>query len=195
MSFLESEGRETGFRFVARGRSGEDRPDPLVRSLISRIESRVPRDDWKRWVLESPLPPLVVLSPVFSLSLFSPTSMALIIRATAFLALLSDASTVSRGRNRDRRTRREKETRAWREEEGVKGEGSVGRSDGRRFHFVSLPACGGAIAAALCQSVTLSRHPFYYLAGGCPPPPANPGPPFRHPLRATGTMWIKPGVA
>lgn len=51
---------------------------------------------------------------------------------------------------------------------GSEGKGSVGRSDGRRFHFVSLPACGGAIAAALCQSVTLSRHPFYYLAGGCP---------------------------
>lgn len=34
-----------------------------------------------------------------------------------------------------------------------------GRASGR-FHFVSLPACGGAIAAALCQSVTLSRHPF-----------------------------------
>lgn len=45
-------------------------------------------------------------------------------------------------------------------------EGSVGR----RFHFVSLAACGGAIAAALCQSVTLSRHPFYHLARGCPAP-------------------------
>jgi len=52
-------------------------------------------------------------------------------------------------------------------DEKEEGKGSVGRSVGRRFHFVSLPACGGAIAAALCQSVTLSRHPFY-LAKGCP---------------------------
>lgn len=55
----------------------------------------------------------------------------------------------------------------------VVGEGSVGR----RFHFVSLPACGGAIAAALCQTVTLSRHPFYYLARGCPAPLSIHGPP------------------
>lgn len=53
---------------------------------------------------------------------------------------------------------------------GGGGAGGKGRSVGRRFHFVSLPACGGAIAAALCQTVTLSRHPFYYLARGCPAP-------------------------
>ena len=68
-----------------------------------------------------------------------------------------------RGRNRglverDETARRSKGVVRWK--------GSVGR----RFHFVSLPACGGAIAAALCQSVTLSRHPFYYLARGCPAP-------------------------
>lgn len=75
----------------------------------------------------------------------------------------------------------------------MKGKGSVGRSVGRRFHFVSLPACGGAIAAALCQSVTLSRHPFYYLAGGCPalspscqPWYTNPGTPFPTPPTGHG---------
>lgn len=96
-----------------------------------------------------------------------------------------------RGRNRglverDETARRSKGVVRWK--------GSVGR----RFHFVSLPACGGAIAAALCQSVTLSRHPFYYLARGCPTPlsiRSAPPPSLLHPVRATGTTWIKPGVA
>lgn len=65
---------------------------------------------------------------------------------------------------RDETARRSKGVR------GGRSVGRVGRSVGRRFHFVSLPACGGAIAAALCQSVTLSRHPFYHLARGCPAP-------------------------
>lgn len=72
------------------------------------------------------------------------------------------------GRNRvavSRGMKREGEAKGGGEWWSVR-EGSVGR----RFHFVSLAACGGAIAAALCQSVTLSRHPFYHLARGCPAP-------------------------
>lgn len=38
-SFFESEGRETGFRLVTRGRSAEDRPDPPIINLPNRISS------------------------------------------------------------------------------------------------------------------------------------------------------------
>ena len=69
--------------------------------------------------------------------------------------------------------------------EFVGGGGSAGR-----FHFVSLPACGGAIAAALCQSVTLSRHPFSLpIARGFHHTPLHRAP------GGAGTTWIKAGVA
>ena len=89
---------------------------------------------------------------------------------------------------------REKEWGREREREREREGCMVGvgmRSTGR-FHFVSLAACGGAIAAALCQSVTLSRHPFY-LARGLPLLPRLRFP-FSHslPFGGAGATWIKP---
>lgn len=73
VSFVPGEGRERP-RLVARRRSRkdwrEDRPDPPDRSLISRIESRAPRDDWKRWIrrnvlTESRVPLFLALRSTF----------------------------------------------------------------------------------------------------------------------------------
>lgn len=174
----------------------EDRTDPPVRSLISRIESRVPRDDWKRWIRRS------------RHGFFTFEAFLYVDGCYGAGAILSRAVSRRRGSGAPPRggegAKGSRSSESWhvgRDENGKSkggtrcggggGGGGKGRSVGRRFHFVSLPACGGAIAAALCQTVTLSRHPFYYLARGCPAPLST------RALCApcAGTTWIKPRVA
>lgn len=171
----------------------------------------MPRDDWKRWVLDSP--PRNSSSSrrsFFGISFFSHLGFSDVNdsynsnghvsrvarrRVDSFLRIFHRDRNCERPDQKMRGERREREKETGpggcARGEKMRERREKGRSVGRRFHFVSLPACGGAIAAALCQSVTLSRHPFYYLAKGCPahstsyqPRCADPGPPFRHPLRA-----------
>lgn len=174
--------REVSFRSPGgRSRKGspleEDRPDPPVPIInlpnrISSASGRLEMVDTRGNVLA------LSRAPLFFSSLFSFLS-------TFFLRKHLTARRGREWRNRERGGETGEKSWEWRwtkscgcverDETGRRSKGgewwSVREgSVGRRFHFVSLAACGGAIAAALCQSVTLSRHPFYHLARGCPAP-------------------------
>lgn len=177
--------REVSFRSPGgRSRKGspleEDRPDPPVPIInlpnrISSASGRLEMVDTRGNVLA------LSRAPLFLSSLFSfLSSFFLRKHLTALSRVGAESGEIEReAAKRERKVgsgggrNRAAVSRGMKREGEAKGgewwsvrEGSVGR----RFHFVSLAACGGAIAAALCQSVTLSRHPFYHLARGCPAP-------------------------